>query len=98
MMRSSTYVVSHVEGRGDCQNVRVLALPQVWDGEFGADEGASRVDLLNQIEALDLHVFNTGWVNGTGIVDKNIDSTKCLNGLVNGSFYAISVPNIALDG
>jgi len=78
--------------------VRVLAFPEVGNGELGADEGASRVDRLDEIEALDIHVLNTDWVDGASVVDKNINTAKCLNCLVDCSLNTGSIANIALDG
>ena len=90
-------VVAHIQGGRDGQNVWILALAEVRDRELRADKSAARIDLLDKIKAFDGHILNTSWVNGTCIVDQDVNTTECFDCEIDCSLYAGSVSNVALN-
>ena len=79
------------------QHVRVVGLAQVGQAGLGHDEGAARVDLLHQVEALDRQLAHGGEVDRAGVVDDQVDAAEALDGLLHGGGDDALVADVADD-
>ena len=75
----------------------VVRLAQVRQAGAGHDEGAARVDLLHEVEALHLEVAHRGEVDGARVVHHEIDATEALDGLGNGGLDRVGVADVPDD-
>ena len=78
--------------------MRIFALPEVGNGKFRTDKGTSSIDALDKVIPLDIHILNAIILDGRGIVDEDIESSKNFDSLLNGSFDAFLIPDIDLQG
>ena len=72
----------HVERRRQHQNVRARRFQQMRDGVFRHHEGAARVDLMHEIEALHVGLRDRRERDGAGIVDHDVEAAEMRGGLI----------------
>ncbi len=84
----------HVEGRRKHENMWIGALLKMREAGLNTHKGAARVDLVHEIEALQGGFPGPAQIDGTGVVDQNVDAAEMGCGLVRGSLNGIGVPDI----
>src|SRR5882757_10325564 len=62
--------------------------------QLRAEEGAARVDLVHQIEALHVGVWSQCRTDGTGVVYQNVDATESLYRMCDSLYHLCVIPNI----
>ena len=77
--------------------MRITAFSEVRNGKLRANEGSARINLLDQIEALDLHIFDASRIDSTCVVDEDIDASERLHRFIDSCLDAFGVPDVALD-
>ena len=85
------------ERRRERQHVGVVGLAQVLERGLGEDEGAPRIDLLHQVEALHLELRHRREVDRRGVVDDDVDAAEALGGLRDRGGDLVGVANVADD-
>ena len=75
----------------------MIGLAQVLERGLAEDEGAARVDLLHQVEALHLELRHRREVDGGGVVDDDVDAAEALGGLLDRCGDPVGVADVADD-
>ena len=74
--------------------MRVLSFSEMWNTMLAHEKSSANIDTLHQIKTFRFGLFGRCELDSRCIIDQYINTTECINGLLNGSLYLVFMTDI----